>query len=77
MLCNLSVPHVEQVVPLISAKTMVRCEGCFLTLSTVLWEVADSPLLECPFRKGLIVTSCSLVWMFVNLPLLGGASASP
>ena len=77
MLCNLYVPIVGQVVVCISAKRVARYEGCFLTLSTVPWEVTDSPSLECSFRKGLTVTCYSFVWMFVNLSLLGDASAGP
>lgn len=77
MLYNLCVPIVGQVVVCISAKRVARYEGCFLTLSAVLQEVTGSPSLECPFRKGLTVSCNSFVWMFVNLPLLGDASAGP
>lgn len=77
MLCNLCMPIVGQVVVWILAKRVARYEGCFLSPSTVFWEVTGSPSLECPLRKGLTVTCYSFVWMFVNLPLLGDASAGP
>ena len=77
MLCNLCVLMVGQAAAWISQKELLDRWNASEVLSTVLREVTDSPSHECPFSEGLTVSCYSFVWMFVNLPQLGDASAGP